>query len=64
MPTLPEGDHCLRCKHQASCHLPQKREGTVCGWYNASVDRFVRRERAKHRVVDARLTSGKDGAGA
>lgn len=59
-PELPAGDHCLRCKHQASCHLPQKAEGRVCGWYNVVLDRFVKRERPKHRVTDARLASGKD----
>lgn len=50
LPELPAGDHCLRCKHRASCHLPQKADGRVCGWYNAAVERVVRRERPKHRV--------------
>jgi hypothetical protein len=31
--------------------LPQKIEGKVCGWYNAEVERFVKRERVKHRIL-------------
>jgi hypothetical protein len=57
---LPDGDHCLRCRHVAKCVLPQRLEGRVCGWYNAQVDRFVRRERPKHRVTEARLATGKE----
>lgn len=49
--SLPEGDHCLKCKHRASCLLPQKIEGKICGWYNAEVERFVKRERPKHRIL-------------
>lgn len=48
--SLPEGDHCLKCKHRVACLLPQKVEGKVCGWYNAQVERFVKRERTGHRL--------------
>lgn len=47
---MPEGPHCLKCRHQASCVLAQKAEGRVCGWYNAKVGKVVKPIKTGHKV--------------
>ena len=46
---MPDGPHCLRCKHHEACLLPQKAEGHVCGWYNARVRSMLERGREAPR---------------
>lgn len=50
----PDGPHCLRCRHQAACVLPQKTEGKVCGWYNAKVGKAVTRLKPGHKLNSGR----------
>ena len=47
---MPEGPHCLLCKHHQACVLPQREAGQICGWYNAQVSRLIKRERPKHKL--------------
>lgn len=47
---MVEGPHCLLCKHQRACVLPQKERGQVCGWYNAQVGRLITKVKQSHRL--------------
>ena len=45
-----DGPHCLLCKHQRACVLPQREEGRVCGWYNARVASVITKARQTHKL--------------
>jgi hypothetical protein len=47
---MVEGPHCLLCKHQRACVLPQKDSGQVCGWYNAQVARLIAKSKQTTRI--------------